>query len=375
MPWPQLPAKPENWRLVEPCTQKCRRWGATRERKGENGPPARRRCATKRSSPLDVVARFRCRKIRLQGEVHLTTLQLRYVPANAIGPILLTSRHRRYRVQAKAPVLHLLIRAEDVLGTPGHGEAFSTVVKSRCWCRASSPPSPHVCGSAPGPHLTAHSWPEPLSCTRTLQDRAAVHGHSPRPHTKVRRYPPSPGRGHRHDWRHVGANAPSDASTRWNKTWRSRLRLRISCGREPSMRHPYLSQGRERAATHWTSPCWRGYPFVNFSGSSRWSALRCALSRVLWFPESKQSTDSLRAPSVSPQWTNASPLSLMVHHFGIFEERVIDVDEVAEHLRSAFVCHRVDEDVAYPVVQMFAERHEDALKNCSPRLGISHSSV
>ena len=37
--------------------------------------------------------------------------------------------------------------------------------------------------------------------------------------------------------------------------------------------------------------------------------------------------------------------------------------------------HRVDEDVTYLVVQMFAERHDDAFKNCSPRLGISHSSV
>ena len=49
------------------------------------------------------------------------------------------------------------------------------------------------------------------------------------------------------------------------------------------------------------------------------------------------------------RWTTyVSPLSLMVHHFGIFEERVIDVDEVADHLRSAFVRHRVDEDVTYP---------------------------
>ena len=28
------------------------------------------------------------------------------------------------RVQADAPVLHFLIRAEDLLGTLGHGEAF-----------------------------------------------------------------------------------------------------------------------------------------------------------------------------------------------------------------------------------------------------------
>ena len=35
----------------------------------------------------------------------------------------------------------------------------------------------------------------------------------------------------------------------------------------------------------------------------------------------------------------------MVHNHGILEERVIDADEVADHLRFAFVRHRVDEDV------------------------------
>ena len=32
----------------------------------------------------------------------------------------------------EAPDWITLRDAEDVLGTPGHGEAFSTVVKSRC---------------------------------------------------------------------------------------------------------------------------------------------------------------------------------------------------------------------------------------------------
>ena len=35
----------------------------------------------------------------------------------------------------------------------------------------------------------------------------------------------------------------------------------------------------------------------------------------------------------------------MVHNLGILEERVIDADEVADHLKFAFVRHRVDEDV------------------------------
>ena len=53
----------------EPCFSRC---GARRERKGENvfrhPLPARGRCAAKRSLPQALLARFRCKKMRLQGE-------------------------------------------------------------------------------------------------------------------------------------------------------------------------------------------------------------------------------------------------------------------------------------------------------------------
>ena len=41
-------------------------------------------------------------------------------------------------------------------------------------------------------------------------------------------------------------------------------------------------------------------------------------------------------------------LSAVIDGPPLWNLRVIDVDEVADHLRSAFVRHRVDEDVTYP---------------------------
>ena len=152
------------------------------------------------------------------------------------------------------------------------------------------------CGSAPGPRLAAHALPGPVPRSRITQEPTAIQGrtfpapaHGPGPqtptvrkdlsmapkmcaatfddtcdrgsicsnlqhvrlHTKAKRdQPPSPAPARRDAQRRVGECAHPDTPTEWNKSRRSRQRLRISYAREPAMRHPYLSQGRERAGAH-----------------------------------------------------------------------------------------------------------------------------
>ena len=165
-------------------------------------------------------------------------------------------------------VLHLShVLTEDVLGTPGHGEAFeiggaSHSVDAMPIRKTSSWLDRRLRGRSTTRKALGSAIPTDVCQPAASLDR-----------TRKQR---------------IINLRPQPFKKGWNKSRRSLLFCEFHG--EPSIYRAYPSQGRERAGAHCTSPCWREHLNVHFSASTKRPALRSAFSRALYLTRSKQST-------------------------------------------------------------------------------------